>query len=136
MRTNLIVSSIKKWQARAVRAVAVFFLLYTGADITLPQYFCPEDCGAPVTRSTDSSKPAQNEHLASALDKSNSRPSETPSEQLPHEEDCFCCCAHVLPGAILARLELYELTSTQPVIKTDSLPSPPHREMYRPPRIA
>ncbi len=122
---------------RLTRAVVIFFLLHAGADITLPQYFCREDFGERVAASsTDSIKPAQNEQLASAFNKSDGVPSETPSEGLPHEEDCFCCCAHVLPSADLSRLELNELNSTQLVIKTDSLPSPPGREMYRPPRIA
>ena len=122
---------------RLTRAVAIFFLLHAGADLALPQYLCAEDFGGrAAASSTDSIKPAQNEQIASAFDKSDSIPSETPSEQLPHEEDCFCCCAHVLPSADLARIELNELRPTQLVSKTDSLPSPPAREMYRPPRIA
>ncbi len=122
---------------RLTRAVAVFFLLHAGADLALPQYFCAEDFGGRVAASpTYSIMPAQNEQIASSFDKSDGTPSETPSEQVPHEEDCFCCCAHVLPSADLSRLELNELSSTQSVIKTDSLPSPPVREMYRPPRIA
>ncbi len=121
---------------RLTRAVAIFFLLHAGADLALPQYFCAEDFGGrAAASSTDSIKLAQNGQVASAFDKSDSIPSETPSEQVPHEEDCFCCCAHVLPSADLARIELNELRPTQPVSKTDSLPSPPVREMYRPPRI-
>lgn len=120
-----------------MHAVVIFFLLYTGADIALPQYFCSEDFGGRVAASSTAlTKPAQNKQLASALDKSEVIPSEMPSEQLPHEEDCFCCCAHVLPSANLARLEVNELTSLLFAHRTDSLPSPPVREMYRPPRIA
>ncbi|MDQ3755646.1 MAG: hypothetical protein M3371_13055 [Acidobacteriota bacterium] len=120
---------------RLTRTVVVFFLLYTVADITLPQYFCREDFGGrAAASSTDSTGTAQNEQLAATFDSSAGIPSETPSEQLPHEEDCFCCCAHVLPSADLARIEVHELKSTQPVTPTGALPSPPVREMYRPPR--
>lgn len=122
---------------RLIRAVAIFFLLHAGADIALPQYFCPEDFGGHIApASTASTDAARHGQRASAFDKSGGKPSETPSEQLPHVEDCFCCCAHVLLGADLSRVETYELNATQPDIKTDSLPSPPVRQMYRPPRLA
>lgn len=122
---------------RLIRAVAIFFLLHTGADLTLPQYFCREDCGGvAAANSIDSVRPEQDEQPAQAINKPASVPSEKPSEQLPHEEDCFCCCAHVLPSTDLTHLEFHELKSLQPVRETGSLPSPPVREMYRPPRIA
>lgn len=121
---------------RLTRAVVIFFLLYTGADITLPQYFCPDEFGGRIASPTRSTGGAQKGQLAAAVDASHDVPSETPPEQTPHEEDCFCCCAHVLPGTNLARAELNELNSTPSVIESDSLPSPPVREMFRPPRLA
>lgn len=128
---------ISERRRRLTRAVVIFFLLHAGADLAFPQYFCREDFGGLIAASsTDSIKPALNEQLAASFDKSDGIPSETPSEQVPHEEDCFCCCAHVLPSADLSRIELNELNSTQPAIGSDSVPSPPVREMYRPPRIA
>ncbi|MGH9900593.1 MAG: hypothetical protein ACRD68_02015 [Pyrinomonadaceae bacterium] len=136
MRSRFNIGSERR--RRLTRAVVIFFLLHAGADLAFPQYFCREDFGGIIAaaNSTDSTKPAQKEQLAASFDGSDGIPSETPSEQLPHEEDCFCCCAHVLPSADLSRIKINELNSTQPAVRSDSIPSPPVREMYRPPRLA
>jgi hypothetical protein len=40
MRQSFTIDGIKKRHGRLVRAEAIFFLLFTVADITMPQYFC------------------------------------------------------------------------------------------------
>ena len=40
MKQGFTIVSIRRRHGRLVRAVALFFVLFTGADIALPQYFC------------------------------------------------------------------------------------------------
>lgn len=120
-------SSVRR-HGRLVRGVAVFFLLFTVADITLPQYFCggEEIGGLPLAETAGLGAEAGTETPWPGRD----------SEQAPHEEDCFCCCAHVLPGFVLTPAPIAEQGSLQPPLKLDSLPSPPLRLQYHPPRFA
>ena len=116
-----------------VRAVAVFFVLFTVADITLPQYFCGgEEIGGRPLAATVAPEVAG---LGADLGTEAPWPSRD-SEQAPHEEDCFCCCAHVLPGLVVTPVVAAELRSLQPPLKLDSLPSPPLPLQYHPPRFA
>lgn len=134
MKQRFNISSIRKRHARLVRAVAVFFVLFTLCDIGLPQYFCgggEEVGGLPLHLSA----------TAETGDRSDSFAPEAPSqgqdsEQAPHEEDCFCCCAHVLAGLAITPVASAELKSQQFPLKLDSLPSPTLPLQYHPPRIA
>ncbi|MDQ3802349.1 MAG: hypothetical protein M3416_00615 [Acidobacteriota bacterium] len=121
-----------------IRATAVFFLLFTIADIALPQYFCggEEVAGLPLSSATlsgDAGDPV--------TDRSTIPTPEAPlpgqdSDQEPHEEDCFCCCAHVLPGMAFNATAAGELKTPQPPLEQESLPSPPLPLQYHPPRFA
>ena len=123
----------RRRHGRLVRAVAVFFLLFTVADITLPQYFCAgEEIGGRPLASTAFPETAG---LGTDLGTEAPLPGRD-SEQVPHEEDCFCCCAHVLPGLVVTPVVAAELRSLQPPLKLDSLPSPPLPLQYHPPRFA
>ena len=117
---------------RLVRAVAVFFVIFSVADITLPQYFCAgeEIGGLPLS--------AMNAREAAGLgaETGTGAPSPGRDSEAPHEEDCFCCCAHVLPGLAVTPVVAAELRSQQPPLGLDSLPSPPLPLQYHPPRFA
>lgn len=138
MRRSHTIDGIKKRHARLIRAVAVFFILFTVGDITLPQYFCrgEEIGGLPlgsVAASTEDGDPGTKR---SAIPSSEDSLPGQDSEQAPHEEDCFCCCAHVLPALAFTRAAAAELKSPEPPQKQASLPSPPLRLPYHPPRFA
>ncbi len=139
MRPNFDLSSIRKKYGRSVRAVAVFFLLFTGADIALPQYFCGEEeiGGLPLTFVTQvpANVEADSENSTAIRESQGARP-DRPAPEAPHEEDCFCCCAHVLPGLYAPTVAGAELKSPAIAPATDALPSPPLRDAYHPPRFA
>lgn len=122
-----------------MRAVTILFLLYTGGDILLPQYFCGgEELGGltlqfTVSASIDSK--SDDTRFASINSSDSSRP-EHPQDQEPHEEDCFCCCAHVLPGFGFKGIIAYEPGQLSVISAMDSLPSPPLPHTYHPPRFA
>lgn len=132
---------IKKRYGRFVRAVAVFFLLFTGADILMPQYFCDDEIGGispPITSAATSNideRAVGDSKVAAVSDLDDSR-SRQPSDSEPHEEDCFCCCAHVLPSLPLTSAETSEVRQPMAAFVNDPLPSPPLRGTYHPPRNA
>jgi hypothetical protein len=132
---------VKKRYGRFVRAVAVFFLLFTGADILMPQYFCDDEIGgislptaSAATLNTDE-RAAGDSKVAAVADSDDSR-SRQPSDPSSHEEDCFCCCAHVLPSLPFTSTETAEVRQPMAAFLNDPLPSPPLRGTYHPPRIA
>jgi len=130
---------IKKRYGRFVRAVAVFFLLFTGADILMPQYFCDDEIGGislPASAATLTAQEHAGDRDFSTVAVSGDSHSRPPSDTTPHEEDCFCCCAHVLPSLPFASTETFEVRQPMAAFVNDPLPSPPIRGTYHPPRIA
>jgi hypothetical protein len=85
MKRRLNVGSIRKRHARPVRAVAVFFVLFTVCDIALPQYFCGgEEVGwLPLRASATYEAGDRSDGLAPAAPS----PGQD-SDRAPHEEDC------------------------------------------------
>lgn len=139
MRTGFSLISIKKKHGRLVRGVALFFVLFTGADIALPQYFCGDgEIGGTPTDSASLYSPAdkstvENSEIVSGTN--DSRP-ERPAPEAPHNEDCFCCCAHVLPSLSFASAGAPVLAEPSDILISSSVLSPPLRGTYHPPRIA
>ncbi len=119
--------------ARVVRVIAILLLVYTGADLTVPQ-FCSEEMGlrkfAEASASTDIRTEAA---FATGASESTQDP---PSERTHSDEDCFCCCAHVLPGHATAMVAVPELNSGFPALKKIDVASPPLQGPYHPPRFA
>ena len=140
MRSNFTIGGFRNRHGRLLRAVAVFFLLYTGADIALPQYFCAgEAAGLPdvVVASTATGGGAHTRTGGDVTlsDVKDSRPGR-PEQEAPHDEDCFCCCAHILTGLAFAVVETTELKSPPSSPEERSVLSPPLPLQYRPPRFA
>lgn len=125
----------KNWRTRFVRFTAVFFLLYTFADITLPQYFCSSD--AELVFNNNSVNVIDNEADENNNETiiSSNQQDQQKQEEMPHTEDCFCCCAHVLLG--LSFTPPYVPYDKYPIeiIKPDSIPNPSIPLPYHPPRI-
>ncbi len=119
--------------ARVVRVIAILFLVYTAADLTVPE-FCDEEMGFPRFAQTASSTGLRSE-AAFASDASESR-QDLPSEPTHSDEDCFCCCTHVLPGHVAASVDVPEFTSLFTALRIIDLASPPLKGPYHPPRFA
>lgn len=123
-----------------VRVIAVFFLLYTGADLASPQ-FCTEELegfsgynqvsAATLSPTSDNARPT----LAASV--SDSSRQEPPSDKTPDgDEDCFCCCAHVLPGMTFAVVQFTAAHTPVPDVRSERIPSPTLPNTYHPPRLA
>jgi hypothetical protein len=116
---------------RIVRVIAVLFLIYTGVEITAPQ-FCAEASGAvSISEVTDGYATT-----LSVSGRTNSDQEELPSQQPCPDEDCFCCCAHVVPGRATAVVALSDRKPDFTVPRNIDLPSPPLQSPYHPPRFA
>ena len=139
MRAHFTTGRIGRRQRRLVRAVAVFFLLFTAADITLPQYFCggEEVGGIPLRQVTRvaTEDAAPDSTLLASLNSEDSLPSHD-GEQAPHEEDCFCCCAHVLASVGMHCAGCTPAASPSVDLAAGRLPDAPTSSTYHPPRLA
>lgn len=132
--TWLMNSSRKKrsfMTTRMVRAIAVLFLFYTAVEITVPQ-FCSEASG--VLSISEAARASMILSVLSPAADNNQK--ELPSEQPSSDEDCFCCCAHVVPGRAIAAIAITDLMPSFTVQRKIDLPSPPLQSPYHPPRFA
>lgn len=116
--------------ARMVRVIAVLFLLYTGIEITVPQ-FCGE--ASEVLNISEAARENPGLFVISPSDNNdNGLPSEKPSA----DEDCFCCCAHVVPGRAQATIAVSDLMPSFTIPRNFDLPAPFLQGPFHPPRIA
>ena len=138
MRAGFNLISMRKRQGRLVRGVALFFLLFTGVDLAFPQLCEGEEFAELPSAAQFPSFVAPgadgitDEALVVSF-KEDSRPDQ-PRDGAPHEEDCFCCCAHVLLGLSITT-EFHSAPVTVAFDRRRSEPlSPPLQSPYRPPR--
>lgn len=129
------------WQIRLVRFAAVFFLLYTVADITLPEYFCRSDAELVFSNNFDAAydaakdKDRADKEEKLSVSKSSSQDQDT-QEQHSDDDDCFCCCTHILAASNHASPDICFDKIKTPIAKLDSLPTPFIPLPYPPPRTA
>jgi hypothetical protein len=140
MRVASIINPVGKRHTHLARVLALFFLIFTGADLFMPQYFCAgEEVGnlPPQSRVAKTNAGTIDESKTVALYSSQeSQPGESPEREAPHEEDCFCCCAHVLLGLSFKNAEYSEIKSPRAPAEMPRLLSPPLQSTYHPPRFA
>ncbi len=112
--------------SRLYRGIAIFFLLFTAFDLSLPS-LCEED--APNV-----SIVAQTPQPASMLAEPSSSRSSHQSGTDREEHDCFCCCTHVTPGERVRVADSSFSTGTD-LWEIGNLPVAPPDRTDHPPRI-
>ena len=122
----------KVMTVRVVRLIAILFLTYTGADLTVPE-FCSEEMGIQRVRQVTASADTSAAVLVAGPTESRRDP---PSEPTHSGEDCFCCCTHVLPGYATATAAVPDLYSAFAALRIIDVASPPLQGPYHPPRLA
>lgn len=123
----------KTLQRYLYRGIAVFFVLFTFVDISSPHLCCDELNGlASAAQGSTINAPVVDDRIP-AIDKDDSVPQQ-PATPPASEEDCFCCCSHVLPGVSFSVAVLH-FKSPQVDPQTDSLLTPPLKALYHPPRF-
>ena len=119
---------------RVMRGIAVLFLLYTAVDLATPQLCSGEAISittAQVSVVRDNAKPA-----AVAISSEDHSSRNQPPKHESQDEDCFCCCAHIVPGVRFVSPNILELKSafhmqTEAVTPQSELETP-----HRPPRFS
>jgi hypothetical protein len=119
------------------RGVALFFLLFTAADILCPALCRGEELtaglGSEVINAADQEAAATAATPRLSASGGGDHWPAGPEGQPPLDEDCFCCCAHIVQGtAFLAGSVIDRLLLDAPGI--DFLPSSPPRSPFHPPR--
>jgi hypothetical protein len=121
------------------RWLAVLFLLFAStdisADVVSPQACCEELDGLASAYTLNISAQAQDFDGVAKIDVKDSSTPEQPSTPPPLEEECFCCCSHIIPSVHfeVAELDVEPLMSG---VANFILPIPPPQSMYHPPRLS
>jgi hypothetical protein len=109
------------------RFVAIFFLLWTLTDLSVPEV-CMADFDAPASLAGASTEQPV---LATSPQRHDSG---SPSVPYQPDDDCFCCCSHVLPSSF-ADVERLKALSTVERDDDGTVPYRPINTPFHPPRI-
>ena len=113
---------------RVYRGIAVFFLLFTFADLA-----CPGLCRDEFD---ELSLSAQTQSLADTTMTVNAGEAGEPEQHSQGgslEEDCFCCCPHLLPVYMPSSADVAAILHQYPP-RLNSLPTAPPNCTDHPPR--
>ena len=118
MRTGMTPLNIPR---RVFRVAAVLLLLLGAADMAFPQ-ICGED-SAPLFSQSESRAWTDGEksHVP-------------PREELP-DDDCFCCCSHILSVDGTASIQVLAPSTDSPQFGADRITATPFDSPFRPPRL-
>jgi hypothetical protein len=124
-------------KGRFAQGIVIFFLLYTALDIATPQNCNQELLGLRRQQVIAGSSFKMHEGvdhtpLAVTNKSRNNQPDSAPSQ----EEDCFCCCSHIVLGLHFVPPTVFEFRSPEVTLDLVLIPSPPLRIPFRPPRVA
>jgi len=117
--------------------LAVVLLAYASvdlcADFVSPQQCCEWMDNLAVSESGKGSS-AGDLNGAIAIVASSESEQENPRSS-DTEEDCFCCCGHMLP-AIHFKAPVVENQTTPALLTTTFLPAAPPQKKFHPPRLS
>jgi hypothetical protein len=115
---------------RLYRGMAIFLLVFALVDLTIIDLAFPQFCESDLSPRSAS----LNAKLIS-LDLRENNERDRGSDQSCEEEDCFCCCSHIVPG-VPVNVAALGLKTLVPAAIINSLPSPPPQSTYHPPRVS
>ena len=129
---------------RASVLVAVLFVLYAVADITVLQAYCGNEAlGIPpasrINQKQQRLQQSKREAVSvdeTAFNESQRQPADEQESEAP-DDDCFCCCPHLIPASqscLLVRADIFYRAGYSFFPKF--LHSESHPKLfYRPPRL-
>ena len=117
------------------RGVAIFFLLFTLADLANP-HFCSEEMeGLPLPTKGEARMNTDSDRKVAPAATDDSQHREESPEPGSDNEDCFCCCSHIIP-AIHFTVSGADLKTPSTDLFNSSLPTSPPQSRYHPPRLS
>ncbi len=122
---------------RLRRGIAIFLVAFAFFDLTVVDMISPELCGDEQESLffANESQPAEESvDEPGAISEQDSKPAQD-THQSPADEDCFCCCSHIIPG-ICVNVAVLNNSPQPGVLEIASLPSSPPRDAFHPPRIS
>lgn len=126
--------STSLFNGRLARSIVILFLAYAGIDMTNPQLCNDEFTPGPVQFATAERLVAVEPTINSIAASKDSRQEQLPSESCG-DEDCFCCCTHVLPTVTINPSGSSDLITRQPSSTQMSVASADRSQPYHPPRF-
>jgi hypothetical protein len=120
------------------RGMAVLLLVIAFFDLAVIDIIAPQICNDGFPTIAGAEKFDQGATFEVAIGVRKSFPQQdSHSESSPDstEEDCFCCCSHILPCFSVD----YVTPNTTPRVNIAliaSLPTPPPQDTFHPPRVA
>jgi hypothetical protein len=130
---------------RLRRGMAILLLTFAFFDLAVIDIIAPQLCNdgfstkaGAASAQNASEKFDQNATVEAAIGARNSSPqqdSHSNSSPASTEEDCFCCCSHILPGFSFEYVTLNTMPRVA-IALIASLPAPPPQDAFHPPRQA
>lgn len=125
-----------EWRGHLTRCIAVFFVLFTFADLAFSHYIQHDPSES--VRSIGGAPTGTDEPVADTSDPLDSRADGTrhdPSSESPcNDECCFCCARVLLGGSAIFRAPTRIARVAQIALGHDFPPTPSLSGTYRPPR--
>lgn len=120
---------------RLLKAVAVLFLLYTGIDLVTCQVCCENIAGLPTEFALALSAEREVNETFAVVSAPSSKKSQDEQPSNPsRDEDCFCCCTHVMASPVFASSANTDLKMNTSLEENIPIPTAPLNNPYHPPR--
>ena len=122
------------FSGRFARFIVILFLAYAAVDIANPQ-LCSDEF-APATELLALNAERRSGEPSMDVSVGPSEETEQPEQpSAPHsEDDCFCCCTHVLPGLTTHSNGASDVISQGLILTPQSVTSAHLMALYHPPR--
>ena len=116
----------------------MLFLFHAGVDLAFPELCNDEALEAGLTQSLAFPSPAHSNEgsPAVAVTASSESKDEQRSDPQHRDEDCFCCCTHVMPSPLFVAPGDAESGLIASRHQNTSIPAAPPNNPYHPPRFA
>lgn len=123
------------FNGRFARFVVILFLVYAGVDIANPQLCDEEFAPNPILLAANVEDPSP-ARFVQRFEGAFEQPeqSEQPSERGHTDEDCFCCCTHVLPALTTHPNGASDAVSKEHTLMPQSVSTAHLNALYHPPR--
>lgn len=121
------------FSGQLARFIVILFLVYTGVDIMNPQ-LCNDEF-APISSVSASDSGKRTEDSVAVVARNLNETSERNEQSTTHsDEDCFCCCTHVLPAPTTHPNGVLDVISREASLVSHSVTSAHLMALYHPPR--